>query len=64
MEEEKRMETTRYTGKELAQRARDIAKAYKLKFVSWDIVVHNAGASIHIQGVDKDSFTNIIAVAL
>jgi hypothetical protein len=58
------METTRYTGKDLAQRARDTAKAYKLKLVSWDIVVHNEGASIHVQGIDKDGFTNIIAVAL
>jgi hypothetical protein len=58
------METTHYTGKDLAQRARDIAKAYKLKFVSWEIGVHNAGASIHVHGTGTDGFTNVIAVAL
>ena len=58
------MESTRYTGKELAQRARDIAKAYKLKLASWEIVVHNSGASIHVHGMGKDGYTNVIAVAL
>ena len=58
------METTHYTGKDLAQRARDIAKAYKLKLVSWEVVVHNAGASIHVHGTGADGFTNVIAVAL
>ena len=52
------MDVTRYTGKELAQIARNIAKQYKLKLVSWEVVVHNAGASI------ADGFTNVIAVAL
>lgn len=58
------METTRYTGKELAQNARDIAKAYKLKSVFWELVVHEKGASIHVHGTDKDGHTNVISSAL
>ena len=58
------MEHTFYTGKELAQRARDIAKAYKLKLASWEIVVYNGGASIHVHGTGADGLTNVIAVAL
>ena len=58
------METTRYTGKELAQLARDTAKAYHIKLASWEIVVHNGGASIHVHGTGVDGLTNVIAVAL
>ena len=59
------METTRYTGKELAQLARDTVKAHHIKLASWEIVVHNEGASLQVRGTpDAEGSTTIIAVAL
>ena len=59
------METTRYSGKELAQLARDTAKAHHIRMASWEIVVHNDGASLQVRGnPDADGSTSIIAMAL
>lgn len=58
------METTRYTGKDLAQTARNTAKQYKLRFVSWELVVCKANTAIQTKGIDANGHENTINVAL
>ena len=58
------MDVTRYTGKELAQIARNIAKQYKLQFISWVLVVCKANTAIQVQGTDANGHENTINVAL
>lgn len=64
------MESTRYTGKDLAQMARNTAKQYKLRFVSWEIVVtqnkehFETYVSLQVAGVDADGHSNTINTAL